>query len=129
DEEGQHLYRSRWFGWWRSHVGRDSCARYLSRSTAGRSGRFGLLHGGRGIGLSQQATSLDWSAPLALWQAPPQWCRWIHWSCAQLASKLSTSKLTAPDFERLARIPWPMASLASSGISALSSVLAFSCSR
>jgi hypothetical protein len=39
------------------------------------------------------------------------------------------SKLTAPDFERLARIPWPNASLASSGISPLSSVLARSCYR
>ena len=35
----------------------------------------------------------------------------------------------APDFERLARTPWPIASLASSGISPLSSALAFSCSR
>ena len=40
-----------------------------------------------------------------------------------------TSKLTAPDFERLARTPWPIASLASSGIRALSSVLARSWSR
>ena len=35
----------------------------------------------------------------------------------------------APDFERLARMPWPMASLASSGIRLLSSALACSCSR
>ena len=35
----------------------------------------------------------------------------------------------APDFERLARTPWPIASLASSGIRLFSSVLAFSCSR
>ena len=35
----------------------------------------------------------------------------------------------APDFERLARTPWPMASLASSGIRLLSSALACSCSR
>ena len=35
----------------------------------------------------------------------------------------------APDFERLARTPWPIASLASSGIRPLSSALAFSCSR
>jgi len=35
----------------------------------------------------------------------------------------------APDFERLARTPWPIASLASSGIGPLSSTLAFSCSR
>ena len=34
-----------------------------------------------------------------------------------------------PDFERLARTPWPIASLASSGIKLLSSVLACSCSR
>jgi hypothetical protein len=36
------------------------------------------------------------------------------------------SKLMAPDRKRLAHIPWPIASLASSGISALSSVLALS---
>ena len=35
----------------------------------------------------------------------------------------------APDFERLARTPWPIASLASSGIRPLSSALACSCSR
>src|SRR6516162_8504355 len=35
----------------------------------------------------------------------------------------------APDFERLARIPWPMASLASSGIKAFSSALDRSCSK
>ena len=34
----------------------------------------------------------------------------------------------APDFERLARMPWPVASLASSGIKPLSSALACSCS-
>jgi hypothetical protein len=38
----------------------------------------------------------------------------------QLAPVSRTSKLTAPAFERLARTPWPMASLASSGIKALS---------
>ena len=35
----------------------------------------------------------------------------------------------APDFERLARTPCPIASLASSGMSPLSSALAFSCCR
>ena len=35
----------------------------------------------------------------------------------------------APDFERLARTPWPMACLASSGTRLLSSALACSCSR
>ena len=35
----------------------------------------------------------------------------------------------APDFERLARMPCPLASLASSGIRPFSSVLAFSCWR
>ena len=35
----------------------------------------------------------------------------------------------APDFERLARTPCPLASLASSGMSPLSSALAFSCCR
>src|SRR5205823_1700143 len=34
-----------------------------------------------------------------------------------------------PDLQRLARTPWPMASLASCGISFLSSSLAASCSR
>ena len=46
-----------------------------------------------------------------------------------MASVSSTSKLTAPDFERLAFTPCPMASLASSGIKALSSLLARSWSR
>ena len=45
------------------------------------------------------------------------------------ASTSRRSKLTAPDFERLARTPWPIASLASSGIRPLSSALALSCSR
>src|SRR5262245_46716505 len=40
-----------------------------------------------------------------------------------------TSKLTAPDLERLPRTPCPIASLTSSGISALSSLLARSWSR
>ena len=35
----------------------------------------------------------------------------------------------APDFERLARTPWPTASLASSGIKTFSSALDRSCSR
>ena len=35
----------------------------------------------------------------------------------------------APDFERLARMPWPIACCASSGTKLLSSALAFSCSR
>src|SRR5271163_3338715 len=39
------------------------------------------------------------------------------------------SKLTAPDLERLARTPCPLASLASSGISPFNSALARSCSR
>jgi diketogulonate reductase-like aldo/keto reductase len=37
-------------------------------------------------------------------------------------SLLRGSKLIAPDFERLARMPWPIASLASSGIRAFNSV-------
>src|SRR5262249_3765694 len=86
------------------------------RSTTGRSGSWGLLLGGRWTGLSQQATSPDWSVPLAPWQVLRRWCRWIHWSGAWLPSTLRTSKLTAPDFDRLARMPWPIASLASSGI-------------
>ena len=40
-----------------------------------------------------------------------------------------SSKLTAPDFERLPRTPWPNASLASSGIRAFNSVFARSCAR
>src|SRR5262249_54331770 len=88
-----------------------------------------VYHGGKVIGWSQQATSLDWSVPPAPWQALPRWCQWIHRSGAWLPSMLKTSKLTAPDLDRLARTPWPIASLASSGIRALSSVLAFSCSR
>src|SRR3954467_11466856 len=38
-------------------------------------------------------------------------------------------EVTAPDFERLARTPWPIASLASSGISFFNSALAASWSR
>src|SRR6266487_856141 len=53
----------------------------------------------------------------------------FHWTGAWAASVSSTSKLTAPDFERLAFTPCPMASLASSGIKALSSLLARSWSR
>src|SRR5215471_2251193 len=71
----------------------------------GHSGSCGLLRGERGIGWWQQATSLDWSVPLAPWQVPPRWCRWIHWSGAWLPSLLKTSKLTAPDLDRLARMP------------------------
>jgi hypothetical protein len=41
---------------------------------------------------------------------------------------LKSSKLIAPDFERLARNPCPVASLASSGISFLRSDFAASCS-
>ena len=42
----------------------------------------------------------------------------MDWSGAWLASPVleARSKLTAPDFERLARTPWPIGSLASSGI-------------
>src|SRR5450830_1439770 len=42
---------------------------------------------------------------------------------------LKRSKLIAPDLERLTLMPWPKASLASSGIRILSSILARSCSR
>src|SRR5262249_45431468 len=52
-----------------------------------------------------------------------------HWIAAWLASVSKTSKLTAPDFERFARTPCPIASLASSGMSALSSLFARSWSR
>jgi hypothetical protein len=55
--------------------------------------------------------------------------RLIHWTAAWVGSVSSTSKLTAPDFERFALTPCPMASLASSGIKALSSLLARSWSR
>src|SRR4029077_8787308 len=55
--------------------------------------------------------------------------QWIHLTAAWLPSRTRRSKLTAPDFERLARTPWPIASLASCGMRLLSSVLACSCSR
>src|SRR5262245_21679293 len=48
----------------------------------------------------------------------------IHSTGAWAASVVRTSKLTAPDFDRLARTPCPIASLASSGITALSSLFA-----
>ena len=61
-------------------------------------------------------------SPPGLWQARRKYYRLYHWSGAWLApSMLRTSKLTAPDFERLARTPWPIASLASSGMRPLSS--------
>jgi len=50
-------------------------------------------------------------------------------SGAWVASISSTSKLTVPDFERFAFMPCPMASLACSGIKALSSLLARPWSR
>ena len=79
---------------------------------------------------AQRAISPDSSAPPGLWRARRKCCRLYHWSGAWLApSMLRTSKLTAPDFERLARTPCPIASLASSGMRPLSSALAFSCSR
>ena len=49
--------------------------------------------------------------------------------CMAAASALRRSKLMAPDFERLARTPWPIACCASSGTRLLSSALACSCSR
>ena len=53
----------------------------------------------------------------------------MDWTYAWLPSTLRRSKLTAPDFDRLARMPCPIASLASSGIRPFSSALACSCSR
>jgi hypothetical protein len=41
-----------------------------------------------------------------------------------LVRGVSTSKLTAPDFDRFPRTPCPIASFASSGIKALSSLFA-----
>ena len=61
--------------------------------------------------------------------APRQGPRPIHWIGAWVASVTRTSKLTAPDFERFARTPCPMASLPSSGIRPLSSFFARSWSR
>src|SRR5215475_10117715 len=54
----------------------------------------------------------------------------IHWTGAWIASVVArTSKLTAPDLERLPRTPCPIASLTSSGIRALSSFFARSWSK
>ena len=52
-------------------------------------------------------------------RARPRSRRSTHWTGAWRPSKLKTSKLTAPDFDRLARTPCPIASLASSGIKSL----------
>ena len=52
-----------------------------------------------------------------------------HWTGAWAASVSRTTKLTAPDLERLPRTPCPMHSLASSGIKDLSSLFARSWSR
>ena len=71
----------------------------------------GRVHGERGTGWCQRVIFLDWSAPPGLWQARRRCCRLYHWSGACFApSMLKRSKLTAPDFERLARIPCPIAS-------------------
>ena len=48
----------------------------------------------------------------------------VIWNAARAASVSRTSKLIAPDFERFARTPWPIASLASSGMRFLSSLFA-----
>jgi len=53
----------------------------------------------------------------------------VSLGAAPLPSASRRSKLIAPDFERLARTPWPIASFASSGISAFNSALDCSCSR
>ena len=63
------------------------------------------------------------SSPWALASAAAM-RQWFHWSGALLTSASIESKLMAPDLERLARRPWPVASLASSGTNFLSSVLA-----
>ena len=83
-----------------------------------------------GTGWLRSAISPDWSiSACALASAaaivPIELTGPLH-DCPPRSSR---SKLMAPDFERLARMPWPIASLASSGIRPLSSILAFSCSR
>jgi hypothetical protein len=66
---------------------------------------------------------------LVPWREPRPERRVIHWTVARAASVSRTSKLTAPDFERFARTPCPIAPLASSGMRLLSSLFARSCSR
>src|SRR5208337_4418516 len=79
---------------------------------------------------SRLTLSPDWQAPPAPSPAPQRSPRSLHWTAAWVPSPLARrSKLTAPDFDRLARLPWPVASLASSGIRALSSAFARSWSR
>ena len=53
----------------------------------------------------------------------------IYSPAASLPSALRRSKLIAPDFERLARRPWPKACCASAGTRLFNSALAASCSR
>jgi hypothetical protein len=77
----------------------------------------------------RQATEIVEGQGPAPWPRPRPAPRPFHWTGVWVASVSSTSKLTAPDFERFALTPCPMASLASSGIKALSSVLARSWSR
>src|SRR5258708_14950001 len=69
------------------------------------------------------ATSPDWLVRPEPWRGRPQWPRSIHCSAAWPASSSSRSKLMAPDFERLARMPCPIASLASSGMRLFNSAL------
>src|SRR5208337_1324016 len=50
----------------------------------------------------------DWQAPPAPSPAPQRSPRSFHWTAAWVPSPLARrSKLTAPDFDRLARTPWP----------------------
>ena len=94
---------------WTVRSGASNCARASSRSS-------GELSAGA-LGTSRVASKY-WRRN----QAQSAGC--AHWTGAWLGSVCRTSKLTAPDFERLARTPCPIASLASSGIKALSSLLA-----
>ena len=110
-------------------LARAPCARCRGRSRATHSERSAPARLAGRRGWSRSATSPDWSVRPAPWRrrrrSPP--IDSLDRCMGRL--RVKRSKLTAPDFERLARTPWPMASLASSGISALSSALARSWSR
>ena len=94
----------------------------------GRSGRSGLRREEKGIGWSQQAASLDWLVPPAPWQVRPRVPivsleRCMAVLCAQ------DIKAHRTGFGSFGSNTVPNRLLGVSGIRALSSVLAFSCSR
>ena len=121
--------RGPWSARWRSRAGPASCARCRGRSRAAHSGSCAPPSPGRPLRIVAVSdfsglTSSAWALAKAEASAAT-----VSLDRGMGGLRRRTSKLTAPDFERLPRTPCPIASLASSGIKALSSVLARSWSR